>query len=228
MKNKINLEHLLAHKLGNRSIKPSENAWDRIASKREQGKSKKKRLLFKYSAASVILVLFSAGYLFFSNSEEVIMHPKVINSENVVLTKKTEDPIALPEDVPQIQSETIVVYKEVKKNINDFILPKEKIQLNPVFFKSPELTQYMPEIHAKTLESFKIYDKEKNYQDEVDYLLYNAIKQADTDKRFNAATNETALLKEVEEEMDDYYREKAMKFFSLQNKTIRFAVKEKH
>ncbi|MFY7730184.1 MAG: hypothetical protein ACOVRN_11760, partial [Flavobacterium sp.] len=61
---KYNLEQQLAEKLGNRSISPSDNAWERITFNRQQQagkKSRKKRSL--YWVAASIAVLLIGGYL---------------------------------------------------------------------------------------------------------------------------------------------------------------------
>lgn len=230
MEDKRNLEQQLADKLGNRSIAPSEQAWDRIAHNREQGKNKKKkkRTVVYYYAASVVLFILFAGYFFVSDNSGTIAEPQIVNSGNTEEAIDKNTPVAVPEtELLPKQNERTVVYQrnEQKANLPDVY--KEKTVKAAAFYKKPEVNEGFPEISVAALPDRKILSKDEIYEQEVDYLLKNAIKEVAADKQFKTSTNDTALLKEVEAEMDDYYRQKTMKIFSLQNKTIRIAVKDK-
>lgn len=229
MEDKRNLEQQLADKLGNRSIAPSEQAWDRIAHNREQGKNKKKkkRTVVYYYAASVVLFMLFAGYFFVSNNSNTIAEPQMVNSDKTEATDKNM-PVAVPETklLPK-QNEKIIVFQKSEHKTNLPGAYKEEAVAAPAFYKKPEVYENLPEISVASLPDIKVFSKDEIYKQEVDYLLKNAIKEVAADKQFKASTNDTALLKEVEAEMDDYYRQKTMKIFSLQNKTIRIAVKDK-
>ncbi len=107
------------------------------------------------------------------------------------------------------------------------ITPKEEIKLNAIPYKNLQIDESLTKVNVAALQRIQKLTKEDLYEQEVDYLLKNAVKEIATDKLLTAPTDDTALLKEVEAEMNDYYREKAMRIFSLQNKTIRIAVKDK-
>lgn len=230
MEDKRNLEQQLADKLGNRSIAPSEQAWERIARNREQGKNKKKkkRTVIYYYAASVVLFILFAGYFFVSDNSGTIAEPQIVNSGNTEEAIDKNTPVAVPETklLPK-QNEKIIVFQKSEHKTNLPGAYKEEAVATPAFYKKPEVYENLPEISVAALPDIKVFSKDEIYKQEVDYLLKNAIKEVAADKQFKASTNDTALLKEVEAEMDDYYRQKTMKIFSLQNKTIRIAVKDK-
>ena len=231
MKDNKNLEQQLAEKLGNRSIAPSAQAWDRIAQNRQQGKDKKKkkRVTFYY-AASVVLVLLSAGYFFVSgNNNDVITEPGVVvDSDKIEKIIKEEEPVIISEPVLQPQqNHEVVAYHEEKLPQADFVQSRDEVKVIATPHRNIQVNESLPEVNVAALQDIKILTKEELYEQEVDYLLKNAVKEMATDKLLRAPTDDTALLREVESEMNDYYREKAMKIFSLQNRTIRIAVKDK-
>ncbi|WP_417350890.1 hypothetical protein [Flavobacterium alkalisoli] len=231
MKDNKNLEQQLAEKLGSRSIAPSAQAWDRIAQNRQQGKDKKKkkRVTFYY-AASVVLVLLSAGYFFVSgNNNDVITEPQVVvDSDKTEKINKGEEPVIILESVLQPQqNHEVVAYKEEKLLQTDFVQPREEVKVIARTYRNIQVNESLPEVNVAALQDVKLLTREELYEQEVDYLLKNAVKEMATDKLLKAPTDDTALLREVELEMNDYYREKAMKIFSLQNRTIRIAVKDK-
>ncbi|QEE49102.1 hypothetical protein FUA48_05755 [Flavobacterium alkalisoli] len=231
MKDNKNLEQQLAEKLGNRSIAPSAQAWDRIAQNRQQGKDKKKkkRVTFYY-AASVVLVLLSGGYFFVSgNNKDVVTEPQVVvDSGKTEIINKGEEPVIISESVLQLQqNHEVVAYKEEKLLQTDFVQPREEVKVIARTYRNIQVNESLPEVNVAALQDVKLLTREELYEQEVDYLLKNAVKEMATDKLLKAPTDDTALLREVELEMNDYYREKAMKIFSLQNRTIRIAVKDK-
>lgn len=227
MKDK-NLEQQLTEKLGNRSIAPSDQAWERIARNRQQGKQKQqnKKRLFIYYAAAVLVFLFG-GYWF-------VAHTPDTPQQQVVGTNKTELPtvtdnqaMAVSEQVAEPkQSSLKEAHNENSKQ--GVIVPvyKQEVAVAQEADRQSQVIEKTPQLNATVLMETKIVDQDKNYDAEVDYLLKNAIKEVAADKQFSKKTDNTALLKEVESEMDEYYRDKAMSIFALKNKKIRFAVKE--
>lgn len=229
MKDRKNLEQQLAEKLGNRSIAPTVQAWDRIALSRQQNKEKvNKKRTFVYYAASVVLVLFSTGYFFMPRSNDAVTEPQVVTFDKTKEDVEALDPVIVPETVSvQTQTKTTVAYNKDSKQETNLVLKNEKIIVAPELYKKVLVNESLPQISVAVVQPVKVYSKDEMYEREVNDLLYNAIKEMAADKQLSAPTNDTALLKEVEAEMDDYYRDKAMKIFSLQNKTIRIAVKDK-
>lgn len=228
MKDK-NLEQQLAEKLGNRSIAPSDQAWERIARNRQQGKQKQKnnKRLFMYYAAAVLVFLFG-GYWFVANTPDRTPQQQVVDTNKTELPKVTDNKVvAVSEQVsePQ-QSWTKETYNEnSKQGVSIPVYKQEAAVVQESDKQSPVIEKHL-QLNATVLAEVKTVTNDKHYDDEVDYLLKNAIKEVAADKQLSKKTDNTALLKEVESEMDEYYRDKAMSIFALKNKKIRFAVKE--
>lgn len=227
-----NLEQQLADKLGNRSIAPSGEAWERIARNREQGRyKKKKKRAYLYYAASVILLLLFGSYFFMAESNTVSIDtaPQIVNSGGVEKKERTGETVKEPEyTLPLKHREAVLAYKinrEQNAGADLANATRGKVQMITESYKSTEIRENLPEADIASIQAVKALSKDELYKAEVDYLLKNAVKDMAVDKHLNTRTNDAALLKEVEGEMNEYYREKAMSIFSLKNKKIRFAVK---
>lgn len=231
---KYNLEQQLAEKLGNRSISPSDNAWERVAFNRQQQagkKSRKKRSL--YWVAASVAVLLAGGYFFMM----ALSTPVNVNATPQVVQGKDVSPAQhIPNDSPkQSQIANVVTepeYAERKtannlpntKPINDTdnqdqlaaVSNNKPLQLSPT-----EVT--LPEADIKAAGTVIAAARPQE-----DVLLEKAMQDVAMQKQFKQTTNQEALLKEVESEMDEYYREKALRFFSLKYKKIRIVVKDNH
>ena len=231
---KYNLEQQLAEKLGNRSISPSDNAWERVAFNRQQQagkKSRKKRSL--YWVAASVAVLLAGGYFFMM----ALSTPISLNATPQLVQGKDVSPAQrIPNDSPkQSQIANVVTepqYAERKtannlpntKPINDTdnqdqlaaVSNNKPLQLAPT-----EVT--LPEGNIKKAGTVIAAARPQE-----DILIEKAMRDVSAQKQFKLTTNLEALLKEEESEMDDYYREKAGRFFSLKYKKIRIVVKDNH
>ena len=228
-----NLEQQLADKLGNRSITPSEKAWDRIANNRQQGKTqKKKKKMFAYYAAAAVFFLLASGYVFLmqNKTDVIITEPQVVGGGEVATPVLPSEEAVVSKSV-EIKETEAVAYKKpevlVKKHSVEVVA--EKQEMASVGNKEVVIKKKQPEfnLHVEPIEALVSIEEDEFYEQETDMLLEEAIKDVAANKYLSNTTNDTALLKEVEAEMDEYYREKAMSIFSLKHKTIRIAVKDK-
>lgn len=226
MKDRRNLEQQLADKLGNRSIAPSEQAWDRIVRNREQGKDKKKKTAYLYYAASIVVVMLFGGYFFMLDRDDVSIETQVVSSDDQKEEVDVNTPDVVPETAVQPKQIEIAASYEVEKNTNLSGVHKDEVRTISEPYKEVEPREILPAVSVAFLHDKKNLSKEQLSEQEADYLLRNAVKEVAADKLLSKPTSDTALLKEVESEMDEYYREKAMSIFSLKHKKIRFAVKE--
>lgn len=228
MKDKYNLEQQLADKLGNRSIAPGEQAWERIARNREQGKDKKnKKRTYLYYAASIAVTMLFGGYFFATVNNDVESGPQVVTSKGIEKKGKAEEVVAVSEfALPGQQAEIAVVHTVTEQRPDAVNLPREEVKLIAESYRGLQVHESLPQTSVAVLAEVETITKDKLYDQEVDYLLKNAFKQVAADKQLSKPTDNTALLKEVEAEMDEYYRDKAMSIFSLRHKKIRIAVRE--
>jgi len=225
------LEQQLADKLGNRSITPSAKAWERIAHNRQQGKTqKKKKRVFVYYRAAAVFFLLASGYVFLmqNKTDVIIAEPQVVGSDEVTApVLPLEEPVVTKS--VEIKQPEVVAYKELEIKKQSYEVVTEKQEVVSVADSEALIEGKQPEfnLHVEPIEELVAIDEAEFYEQETDMLLKEAVKDVAANKNLSNTTNDTALLKEVEAEMDEYYREKAMSIFSLKHKTIRIAVKDK-
>lgn len=229
-----NLEDQLKAKLNKREIAPSAHAWERIAHNRQQAKPKKRFALW-YVAASVLF--FMAGgyavFMYLNTAAAITTVPGVVYT---VKGQEASDPVKIitpqpKETVVQNSPEEALYSLSPLKSTN---LDNEKaIAVQHAQVYAVEAIRQDVGISSavmaqeKTIVSTKMLSSNDVYEAEAAMLLQQSAKEIAMDRQKAAPTNDTALLKEVETEMNDYYRDKAMRFFALKHKTIRFAVRDK-
>ena len=218
-----NLENQLRDKLGGRTIAPSAAAWDRLAHNRQQPKKGKKKFGFYFIAASLAFLLLGS-YAFFMNTrpEANMIMPGVVNA-----TAKPDAVVPESTVVPQKVREVVVYALPPTQKITpaaDEPAQRIFVQALDVVKNDAGITTAEGIAVAQTIIYRKNISKNDIYEAEANLLLEKSLRDVALQRQVAAPTNDTALLKEVETEMDAYYRSKAMNIFALKHKTIRFAV----
>lgn len=231
---KYNLEQQLTEKLGNRSISPSDNAWERIAFNRQQQagkKNRKKRSL--YWVAASVAVLLVGGYFFMmalstpiniNNTPQVVQGKDVSPAQHITNDSPKQSQIANVVTEPEYTERKTGNMLPNTKRINDTDNQDELAAVSnntPLQLAPTEVA--LPEADIKAAGTVIAAARPQE-----DVLLEKAMRDVAAQKQFKQTTNQEALLKEVESEMDEYYREKALRFFSLKYKKIRIVVKDNH
>lgn len=212
-----NFEKQLSAKLGNRSIAPSGEAWQRIAHNRQQDKVVRKKNSFLKYVAALILILAIASVWFLLPAKNAGVTPQVASPVKPI---KTAGPSLQ-------QNEKISSYKEELATLAEGI-SYDTLQHAKGAIATVVAVAAQPDgIEVNSIPTIEVLSKNIQYKNETDDLLNDAMKQVAASKQLAPKTNDTALLKEVQAEMDQYYRDKAMKIFSLEHKTIRIAVRDK-
>jgi flagellar basal body-associated protein FliL len=230
---KYNLEEQLADKLGNRSITPSDNAWERIAFNRQQqaGKSKQKKKRGLFMIAAVLLMFLTCGYFV----TVMFMAEKPSGALQQVVQEDIQVKEIKPGKIKVQEADSkelfVVARNEVKQSAQKNNTPvMDKVNVQMAENKADEQSLVMTPSEIKTdeasIRATAPVIAESRTQEDV--LLEKAMKDLAERKQIKATTNQAALLKEVESEMDEYYRERALRFFSLKYKKIRIVVKDNH
>lgn len=221
-----NLENQLRDKLGNRAIAPSAHAWERLAHNRQQPKKGKKKFGIYFIAASVAFLLLG-GYAFLMNThqEDDIATPGIVNTtaKPDVTTPKS---VIVPEKVQEVVVHSLPGRQSISPATEESA-QRVPVQALDVAKNDAGITTAGEIAVAQTIISTKNINKHDMYEAEANLLLQKSFNDIALQRQISAPTNDTALLKEVEAEMNDYYRDKAMRFFALKHKTIRFAVRDK-
>ena len=237
-------EKHIKQSLDERKIKPSSNAWDRIADQLVEPETSKSKKLFWFSiAAGFIGILIISSIYFNVRNTPIVTDMELVETPKE--TFKTQDS-AIEIKQNDVVKEKMVVSDEVLKkergkqgmsttpNIDNQIVLREKEVVELV---KPALILNEEEklINAKIAEIVEQVDfLEKNNQTvssiEVDSLLRKAQKEILTDNIFNGEGNvdAMALLNEVEGELDQTFREQIFETLKKGFLKVRTAVVDRN
>ncbi|WP_437398924.1 hypothetical protein [Flagellimonas lutimaris] len=238
------LEKHIKEKLEERNIAPSANAWDKIASQVKQPLPRKKNTWFPYAIAASVAGIVLVSVFFFTKDDPKVEQIQVVETE----TKKeaetqTEDEV-LKEIVPEEQ--TVITETKSKSivpaEINEELSPEPPISntavaeqevLQPlqdeVIINSDELiAQKVDEVVAQVE---LMENAQEDVSDaEIDSLLRAAQRQILTDKLFSksGSVDAMSLLAEVEDEMDESFRDQIFDALKTGYLKLRTAVADRN
>lgn len=229
---KYNIEDLLAEKLGGRSIEPSTGSWERVSFTKARP-SKKIPLAKWLSIAAMFALLIGAG-LYISSYKETgtktppvtkvvfIEKPDEITTESAKISPAplnrqikfapqsvAHKPSAVSEDIA-LPSPAIITPAAAQQPSD---LPKDRLILQ----KSEEIAaelQRRIDVHLPVTDAV------------VDSLLQKAQREIALEraKSNGGPTDANALLKETETEINETFRQDAIRLFKNRFRTIRIAL----
>lgn len=219
------LEKHIKDKLEERQIAPSPEAWEKIASQLSTAPQKRKRTWYPLAIAASFLGIVLVAYLFFTAESAKEMQPQVVEGNQRI------------EYVEEIQGESTIVQEEPIKEqdgwVENALPPQHKGESNDAVEdvlsseerelalqtpKTPinnELEQPTDQLIALKVEEvvaqveFLEHQKQEVSDAEVDSLLRRAQRQILTDKLFtqSGSVDAMSLLAEVEDELDESFRD---------------------
>ena len=216
------MEKHIKDKLGNREIKPSSGAWEKISGQLDTPGDTRPKRKYVYAIAAGFVGLLLASVFFFASTEK--SEPTQVVDENLhlrpiipALEEQTEF-----EDTIGTESGAVVIendpgkLREVEKKGPDLkstpldeteVASKQSIQSSLIQETDPLIAQKVNEVMAQVqlLESVNTEVTEA----EVDALLRAAQKEILTEKLFDesGSVDAMALLTEVEDELDASFRD---------------------
>lgn len=227
-------ENIIRETFQHRTINPSENTWSRLENQLIKQK-KQRRFRFMFRAVAASIVLFASVGLIVKNQIVTIPKNQTVEISKPVLTPeirkeniskefegetvfttenqhKTEPNLNPKKSNPVAVTETINKQKEIEK-------PSEKPESKNI------IDQKVDEVVAKILD---IQKNKATFSDaEINSLLTDALKDIKTQQLLNRATGKvdaTALLAEVEDEIDHSFKEKVLLALRESYQTVKTAV----
>ncbi|WP_273567874.1 hypothetical protein [Maribacter halichondriae] len=216
-------EKHIQERLKGREIQPSLDAWERISEQLEMPETSKSKSYFWYGIAASVVGLILISVLVFKGPDikstpevEIVNSPKTdvkseLEEETTPVEKTIETTIVL-EDVQKKSSEVIqgdVVVGDVgpEKTSNDFEVKIEdndtrsKLSVSDARIEA-KIAEMVAQVDAMEQDTSALTDAE------VDSLLRMAQQELLTDKLFSnsGSVDAMALLSEVEEELDQSFR----------------------
>lgn len=221
-----NIENQIREKLNSREIQPSTQAWDRLDAMISVAETKKPKRSFNWLAvAASIVVFFTVGTLFFSKNEKVVIE----NETNSI------KPLVIGNETQKINLET--AFKITKKNVNAtqkalkqtskaLVQTRKNDNINVVIKNQTDKNEEEIAIQPNNKTEQIINQAKPNYIN-VDDLLASVEKSSETEiktKKSIVKINSTALLNEVDGELELTFREKALNAITKKYKEAKVAI----
>ena len=237
----IKFEENIKDKLEKRTIQPSADAWQTLASRLETKNNKKKSPYYLWLgvAASIVAIMFIASQLFVNNNNTTIETPVIVNtnketikkieSENIlqkkdVLTNNVEKESVKELNIKTPKSEKTEVAQLTKQKEEKTVLPKEVI-VNKTSFEDLKVQQVVAQIQGLKDKGESVTDKD------IDALLDQAQKEITLQNIYNETTktvDANALLQDVESDLQQSFRDKVFNALKSSYNTVKTAVAERN
>lgn len=244
-------EEHIKNKLEERRITPSDVAWERISGQLEEPKQQRGSGYFWIGIAASIILLLGTSLIFFFQSEEIegIIPNTVVDAEQpkiIEQNKESKDSNSLQNQ----KSEAFVVNEneETKGNQDGNLQPTSERQQESAQEidmlvsntpKAPLEDEIIPTVPVEILDAkiaeviaqVNVMELHGNITDaEVDSLLMNAQKEILMQKLVenNNTVNAMALLTEVEEELDQSFRDQLFETLKAGFLKVRTAVADRN
>lgn len=214
------LEKHIKEKLEERTIAPSKGAWDKIAQQVTEPAPRKRSTWFSYAIAASVVGIVLVSVFFFTKSDGEMEGLQVVETEvkeeaEIKSEEKAEkgavtevETKVVDTEVEPIQPEvntefqqptsyTAVAEQEVKEPFQD------KIKINSDKLIAQKVEEVVAQVQLMENTSQEVTDAE------VDSLLRAAQRQVLTDKLFadSGSVDAMSLLAEVEDELDESFRD---------------------
>ncbi|WP_339653158.1 hypothetical protein [uncultured Maribacter sp.] len=232
-----------------REIQPSENAWEKISSELNSDTSKKKSVYLWMGIAASVMVLIGIALFYFNGSDDVNeIQFEVVDTDN----KEALEGKIKTESVPFLEKEQEAVVKNDVEKINSGVAKKQES------IKNKEIITVEDEIEVASVERIVLEKKgdELEISDdiintkvagiiaqldvleqystvtdaEVDSLLKRAQQEILRDKIFKTdkSVDAMALLTEVEDELDQSFRNQIFNSLKASFIKVRTAVADRN
>jgi len=216
------LEKHIKERLEDRTIAPSKGAWDKIASQVKEPAPRKRNTWFPYAIAASVVGIVLVSVFFFTKGDAEVEQIQVVDTktktetqtqfddrkvkelvkdEQTEVAKTKSEPVA-PEKTEEFASKTpvsntAIAEEEVKEPLRD------EIKINSDRLIAQKVEEVVAQVELMETAQQDVSDAE------VDSLLRAAQRQILTDKLFTegGSVDAMSLLAEVEDELDESFRD---------------------
>jgi hypothetical protein len=222
-----NIEDQLADKLKHRTITPSSNAWERVAYNRENKSSHNSRSVWYWISASVTVAIGIITLMLLDTPAGTAPSPQVVIQQQDVKSGTDNHEAAVTTPLPG----AVAVSGPAKhrSQSNSSLINTNPPALDSISMPVAAVQQVETEKANEIADALIEISKEKGVvtENDIDALLLAAQKDIALTriKKQAVTTDEMALLKDAETEIDKSFREKTLDLFKHKFKTIKLALK---
>ena len=227
-----NFEDQLERKLNERVIAPSPDAWERVAYNRQQQQKRRKKNPLWY-LIPVAAVLCIGAFLVLSNS-----NTPSVNKNRIVVREQKQDaePKIHQQVIIDLPTETAVAARSETMSVNTTHIPANSIhqEIEKEIANPTNTLPYQQDIELQKANEVavaisEIIKKDGPVTDDmIDSLLLKAQREIALERieKDNKGTDEAALLKEAETQVEKSFRDKVYDVFNHKFRTIKIAIKQ--
>lgn len=225
------LEKQFREKLQNRTIEPSDKAWDRLDAMLSVAEKKKKPIRKWWFVAASLLILFSVGkFLFKAEKFSPTIHNEVVIDKPIVETESENESIVTIETPIEITPKNIEEKVEsTKKATVRNSVASEKTTPNSTEVAFQKELVNLTEQNTSVKTTTRKYISAQSLLTQVESGK-KIIEQKIESKKFESKIQIDAntLLSETETEMDESFKTRALNEFLNQYQTIKTAVSNRN
>jgi len=246
-------ERHIKDQLNDRKINPSEHAWAKISSELNTTTKKKPVFVWIGVAASVVVLVGLATFIFNTNTELKELPLEVVEQNNDIPEKEREviKPVPFQEKMQEVivdadrvkgkykEAATVAVNTQKSISMKEKVAVKDEIEVAVVekvpTKETPDKTKFSDAIiNSKISEIVARVDDLERFNAltdaEVDSLLRRAQDEILRDKIFNTdkSVDAMALLTEVEDELDQSFRDQIFSSLKAGFLKVRTAVADRN
>lgn len=246
-------ENYIKSKLDSREIKPSSNAWQRISKELKSEPVAKKSGYFWLGIAASVAVLIGVAVFYITNEEKTMPAPPVLVQKPITLPNsnvaepaplvldKNTNGIALEEEIENnVRFEKNGTSTSVTDLNSNFIKQNQEdvmfVEVNKQESKATELPSQFSETLlnekiAEVVAQVTLLEQSSQVSDaEVDSLLRNAQEAIFREQLFkqDQSVDAMALLSQVEEELDQSFRDQIFQSLKTGFLKVRTAVADRN
>ena len=234
------LETQIKEQLNAREIQPTEMAWDRLDAMLSIAVEKKTKrfpwLSFQFIGVAASILIFVSLGLFFFNQKEILVAPENnigINEEvikdkvNTINSNSSIDNEGLngfdkkePQRTNELKSEQKAIIAQTEKSFNQ---NNQKTTINEEINQEKENQLHNQQV-VELIEPKKEFISSNPSTTNVDVLLAAAKKESKSNITAKIKINANSLLSQVDGELDQTFREKALNRISKSYKEIKVAL----
>ncbi|MEC3965454.1 hypothetical protein [Flagellimonas halotolerans] len=216
------LEKHIKEKLEERTIAPSANAWEKIASQVKEPSPRKKNTWFPYAIAASVVGIVLVSIFFFAKDNPKVEHIQIVETDTKTEIEIEPKDKVVKELVQEEQTEVVETGLESvtpkkkekfspKESISNAVVAEQEVKQplrDEVIINSNKLIAQKVEQVVAQVKLMETAQRDVS-DAEVDSLLRAAQRQILTDKLFSesGSVDAMSLLAEVEDELDESFRD---------------------
>jgi hypothetical protein len=245
----IKFEESLKQKLEKRALQPSNDVWDKLSKQLDDNDKKhSKKLFWWFGLAASIVGIVLVTSMYFNNSQLINETPEVVNSETKSITEPINEENVAFEDIEttKIVSQETEKLNSINQSKTIVTSSKKEQKSESIAFNSSINKTKLLEVEEQKIASINEKEQIENIVDEIkkinkesitvsDREIDSLLKQAEREllkhklsKKTIQTVDANSLLQDVENDIDQSFRDKVFEALKNSYDSVKTAVAERN